>query len=88
MATPILPIVHRNGTSRDALIAERAEAGRAVRAALIALGEMAPNARDYYPEPGLFERARAQHDARVAALRAVYDGIEAEAIALDEGGAD
>lgn len=82
----ILPIVHLNGTSREELIRLRCEAGQKIREALAALAEMAPNGRDYYPEPGRFEKARAQHDLRAAALRHLYDEIEAEYLALDEEG--
>ena len=84
MADPILPIVHLNGTSRAALIDQRVEAGRAVREALDKLHEMAPNGRDYFLKPGLFEQARAQHERRAAALRALFNEIEAEYLALDD----
>jgi hypothetical protein len=84
MSELILPIVHLNGTSKDELIAQRRDAGATLRHALEALSEMAPNARDYYPTPGLFEKARAQSDRRIAAVRAVYKEIEEETIALDE----
>ena len=78
----ILPIVHMNGTSRSTLIQLRCDAAAPLRDALKALSEMAPNGRDYYPVPGHLTKAQAQHDRRVAALRTVYDEIEAEAEAL------
>ena len=81
----VLPIVHRNGTSREALIDQRCAAGARVREALAALAEMAPNGRDYYPEPGRFELARAQHNRRAAALRWLLEELQAEAEALAEG---
>lgn len=86
MSDLVLPIIHLNGTSKEALIEQHCAAGSALRAALKALSEMAPNARDYYPAPGRFEQARAQHDRRAKTLRDLYDEIEAETIAIDEIG--
>jgi hypothetical protein len=84
MSAPILPIIHMNGTSRDALLDGACAIGAALRAALAALSEHAPNHRDYYPDPPRWNLARAQHDARVSAVRAVYDAVEAEAVAIAE----
>jgi hypothetical protein len=81
----ILPVVHMNGTSRDVLLEQRLAAGSKIRQALQALGEMAPNARDYYPVPGRWEQAVAQHARRAAMLREVLGEIEAEALAIADG---
>lgn len=86
MSDLILPIVHLNGTSKNDLIEQHCEAGRALRDAMKALENMAPNARDYYPIPGRFEQARAQFERRYQAVRAIYDEIQAETIAIDEIG--
>lgn len=83
----VAPIVHRNGTGKEELLRQREEACHSLWHALEELSRMAPNARDYYPEPGLFERARALHVARAKALRDVYDGIMAEREAILEAGA-
>jgi hypothetical protein len=75
----ILPIIHLNGTSKGALLDQRCEVLAALRKAQEALAEMAPNGRDYYPEPGRFEKAVAQHTARAERLRELYRDLEAEA---------
>ncbi|MGH7393936.1 MAG: hypothetical protein ACREM3_31425 [Candidatus Rokuibacteriota bacterium] len=83
----ILPIVHLNGTSRDALVNLRIEACNALRAALEALAEMAPHGRDYYLVPGRMEQALKQHEQRVDAVAKVYQALTAEVEALvDEEG--
>ena len=83
-----LPILHMNGTSRDALLEQRCDVGAAIRAALEALTDMWPNARDYYPEPGRYERARAEHQRRYDMLDTLYRELQAEAEAISdmEGG--
>jgi hypothetical protein len=80
----VVPIVHRNGTSRESLIEQRASFYRALQEAEKTLQGMAPNGRDYYPEPGRMEKARAQHDRRRAVLGALRDEIEAEIAILDD----
>lgn len=78
MTTNIKPTIHTNGTSAEALEAQLENAGHALRAALDALGEAAPNGRDYYPQgPDAIRVAVAEHAARVAALRDVLADIEA-----------
>lgn len=68
----IKPTIHLNGTSANALLDQYTTAGDAVRLALEALGNAAPNGRDYYPQgPAAFEQARKEHDARTAKLREV-----------------
>lgn len=60
------PTIHRNGTSKPALYEQLLAASAAVRAAIWALAEAAPNARDYYPQgPDAYPQASAQHSARV-----------------------
>lgn len=78
----ILPIVHLNGTSKNDLIEQRREACIKLHEALDALSAMAPNGRDYYPVPGLFYKAVAISDARMATVRGIWKEVEAEAIAL------
>ncbi len=79
----ILPIVHLNGTSKEELLRQITEAGVAIDAALRAFSGMAPNPRDYYPDPGRFERALQQHRDRAQKLFDVYQELlkEAELIA-------
>ena len=83
----VSPIVHPGGTSREELLQLRAEACSAIIASLAALRRMAPNGRDYYPEPGRMELAVEQHRQRCKALTAVLDSIRAECRAIDVEGA-
>jgi hypothetical protein len=83
-AQPVLPVIHLNGTSREALIQDRVKVGRAVNAALEALMQACPNGRDYYPVDGLMQRAMAQHERRVAVLRGLIAEIYAEIDGIDE----
>src|SRR5262249_8664589 len=78
----ILPIVHSNGTSRERLIEQRCEAANALQKALEALQAMCPNGRDYYPQPGLWEKAEQLHRGRMRLLAGIYNAIQAEAEAL------
>ena len=75
------PVIHRNGTSREALMEQYLDARNAVEDAIVALGKAAPNGRDYYPVEGAFSEAVTEHAARVNALCAVskelYEIIEA-----------
>ena len=79
----VLPIIHLNGTSREALVEARRCAGQAVRVALNALTDMAPSKRDYYPVVGLWEHATAQQCRRVETLRALLEELREEVEALD-----
>jgi hypothetical protein len=80
-----VPVVHLNGTARGALVEERSLAAGALRNALNQLAAASPNARDYYPVPGAFERACRQHDGRIALVKRVLDEVEAEADYLLSG---
>ena len=83
-----LPILHMNGTSRGALLQQRCDAGKAVRVARSALADMEPNPRDYYTNPGRYERAMAQYRSRATMLGDLLQDLqaEAEAIADMDGG--
>ena len=64
------PIVHLNGTSKDDLLLQYLEAGRALENALTAMHGAYPNGRDYYPgEPGAYVAARMTWDAHLAHVR-------------------
>ncbi len=78
------PFVHLNGTSRKELLSLRQDARLAIKAAQQALADMGPNARDYYPIPGSWELALAQHGQRVTLLAELYKAIEEEAYKLQE----
>ena len=74
----MVPTIHLNGTSREALLEQVCNAGHAARILADALSEMAPNGRDYYPQGDhAYPQARAEHDARLNALTAVQQDLEA-----------
>jgi hypothetical protein len=71
------PIIHSNGTSADELIKGYCEIRSRLTAAIEALQEFGPNARDYYPlGPSAFSRAVAENATRVNRLTEVCDEIE------------
>ena len=79
MSDIVTPIIHLNGDRPDVLLANLKDAYRAIRAAIVALQQCTPNGRNYYPDPGRFERARTQHDERLDKLLAVAQSIAGEA---------
>jgi hypothetical protein len=83
----IVPTVHLNGTSKETLMDQITDAAQALRLAMEAIREAAPNARDYYVQgPNAFQEVQRQHCARINRLADVYtEYMEiAEAIA-DQG---
>lgn len=84
----ILPVVHLNGTSREALVEQRTDVARKLREALEAMCQACPNGRDYYPDPGRLQKAQVQHERRVGIVRGLLEEVmaEAEAIMDLEGG--
>lgn len=74
------PTVHLNGTSAQDLLEGYERAHEALREAMEALAQAAPNGRDYYvQQPGAFESAIAEHQSRMTRLRDV--SLELEALA-------
>ena len=78
MTNIIAPIVHMNGTSRAELELQLQNAYMSLHNAYDAMKRAAPNGRDYYPVPGLMERAVEQHMRRLREVGDVMDEIEAE----------
>jgi len=77
------PLIHTNGTSREALLDGYTTAAAKVREALDALVATAPNGRDYYPRGvEALGRAIAEHDVRVQRLTAVLADLDALALAV------
>lgn len=77
-----VPIVHSNGTTGEVLLDQYTSAAHAVQAAIDAVCDAGPNARDYYvqgPDAGL--AAQRAHEARVKTLKGVRD----ELVAIAEG---
>jgi hypothetical protein len=73
------PTVNLNGTSPEKMIQDRLHARRMVLAAMEALGELAPNGRDYIGKPEDMKRDQVIHRDRVRFLDALYDALEDEA---------
>jgi len=76
---PRTPTVHRNGTSRDALLEQRIDLADALRDSLRALREAEPNGRDYPGDPARLAAAIQRHRGRHDALQALLAEVEAEA---------
>lgn len=71
MAT--IPTIHLNGSSGESLRNDMRVALRAVHAAIDAVCEAAPNARDYYVQGDeAWRAASAEHAERLNKLHAVY----------------
>jgi hypothetical protein len=79
----VLPIIHMNGTSAKSLIEERNMAYNALQEAYGFLKHMAPNGRDYYPEPGRMEKATAQHLRRLSVIHDLMNELEFEIAEID-----
>ena len=84
MTSIILPIVHLNGTSKGALIESRSNVYDALRQVLDVMREMAPNGRDYYPQPGLMEKALEQHHRRGKVIADLMTELEQEIAGIEE----
>lgn len=73
MTNTHFPTVHLNGTSAKELTNQAIKAGHALREAYEACSDAAPNARDYYVNPGSMGAAQATH---VAIMTALSDAIQ------------
>jgi hypothetical protein len=83
------PIVHMNGTSRDALVEMRCEVYHKLNDAYDALKQMAPHGRDYYiKENGNTALVCAQrlHMKRLKVIHDLQEEISAEAIEIQAQG--
>ena len=78
----VVPIIHLNGDRKEVLLERLERAYDALQAAYALLKDCAPNGRNYYPAPGLMERAIAQHLERQRHLDAVLESIDQELGAL------
>lgn len=85
MVELVVPIVHLNGTGKESLLEARERCYEQLRLAAVALADMGPNGRDYYPEPGRMERAIDQHNRRMGWLRQIMTEIEVECEMINEG---
>jgi len=67
-----LPTLHLTGTSRSTLAEGYEVACNALRDALAAVQDAAPNTRDYYPQgEGAYTQAQTEHGTRIARLTSV-----------------
>jgi hypothetical protein len=82
--TLTLPTIHTNGTGKAQLIEALCDAGAALRAAIAALADTAPNGRDYYPQgDGALRAALQAHESRVQRVGEVRREIAELAEAID-----
>lgn len=81
------PTIHINGTSPDELLSRILEARHGLHSVFKLLAATQPHGRDYYPQGEMdkgtgdaadaaFDRAIAEHAARMAKLRSVYEELE------------
>lgn len=72
----MIPSIHMNGTSQHDLLDQYAKARAALRAAILALQDAAPNGRDYYPQgSNAIGKAIEEHRARLTSLENVHDEL-------------
>ena len=81
----VCPIVHRNGTSAKELVEQLQAVSLSLLDVLNALYAAAPNGRDYYPVPGLLEKATAQHRRRCKVIEDLRVEILQQAEVVSEG---
>jgi hypothetical protein len=76
MSTEKKPTLHLNGTSRARLSETFLAAYHATKRAIDAVGEAAPNGRDYYPQgPDALNEAVREHRERMHALMSVQQDM-------------
>jgi len=79
----IVPTVHLNGTSRDALVDQLRAAIEAIHAAESKLTAAAPHGRDYYPQGSDAIRvAQQEHAARLTKLQEIERELTQIALAI------
>ena len=84
LGTVVIPVVHMNGDTAEALTGQLHRAYIAISDAIDVLRECAPNGRNYYPAPGLLKLAQAQHAARIEALHNVRYSLVREQEGIEE----
>jgi hypothetical protein len=79
----IVPMLHSNGTSGDALLNQMMAARVAMLEAISVVTETAPNGRDYYTQGDkALSAATEEHKSRISRLYSVTDELEAIAEAI------
>jgi len=79
----VLPIIHMNGSNRESLQMALDEVYGKLGDALDAMKEIAPNGRDYYPDPGRLALAIDQHQSRLKVITHLRNELEREIYLLD-----
>lgn len=74
----IAPIIHLNGDRASTLVADLERGYAGCRAALEALCKCAGNARNFYPDPGRWEKYSAQHCERQLHIHIVMESLIGE----------
>ncbi len=78
-----IPTIHLNGSSAEHMLGDYRSARTAIRSAVEAVQQTAPNGRDYYVMlPGAYERALHEHRERLAALKKIDDELLAIAMGI------
>jgi len=71
------PLIHLNGTSATDLEAQMRVCCDALRAAMNALYQASPNARDYYPlGDEAFAEAKSRHERWTSSVVSVFNGCQ------------
>jgi len=79
------PVINFNGTSSRELLNQKNTAIQALHALMTAMGNATPHGRDFQTvEPIKYTAARHEHERRTNALSALYEALEAEAMAIME----
>jgi len=82
-----VPLVHRNGTSKEELLDQITKACYALKQALEAVTDAQPNQRDYYPlPPDAWTTAQRDHLTRLQRLQDIRQEYFNLAIAIDTQG--
>ena len=89
----VLPSIHMNGTSKDALLKQYKDCYYAVQKAVDELQTNPPHSRDYYPQNvngddlyASYYPARDQHNEWVAKLIEVKNDLETLIVGIINGG--
>lgn len=78
------PMINLNGSSAQDLLDQLTDAVLAVSAAYDAVANTAPHGRDYQLNQDDYQIARVQHEARLVALQAINEELEAIAENVSE----
>jgi len=72
------PTVHMNGDSKQTLLDQNLKATHAIRDAIDAMHEAAPNARNFYVQgEGAWKAARDEYSNRLRQLDSIRDELDA-----------